>query len=116
MKTKKISFGFKKKKFNFTSRVCGVFSSGLMLRTRRTLPCLFEFQRPTKFKITSLFVFFPFLAVWLDSKNKVVDFKVVWPFTFEVSPIKPFLKLLEVPITDENMKILELLVAGERFK
>jgi len=110
MKTKKVFFSFKGKRFSFDARKCSVLSSGLMFRSSKTKPCLFEFERPRKFKITSLFVFFPFVAVWLDERNKIVDVKIVRPFTFEISPSRPFKKLLEVPVNKKNLKAVHSLV------
>lgn len=99
---KRISFSFKGKKFSIYARKCGIFNSGLMFRSSRTQPCLFEFNKPSRFKITSLFVFHTFAAVWLDNKNKILDIKIVNPFTFEISPEKPFNKLLEIPSGNKN--------------
>jgi uncharacterized membrane protein (UPF0127 family) len=73
---------------------------GLMFRRRDNCPALlFEFNRPVKMKIHSLFVFFPFLAVWLDSSGKILDKKIVKPWKVSVSPsVKEYSKLLEIPI------------------
>ncbi|MBI5803969.1 hypothetical protein HY450_01865 [Candidatus Pacearchaeota archaeon] len=62
--------------------VLGKFS-GLMLKTSKTKNLLFEFGDKNS-SIHSFFVFFNFLAVWLDEKNKVVDFSIVKPFKFIV--------------------------------
>ncbi len=115
MRTKKVSFTFKGRKFSVDARKCSVFSTGLMFRSSNTWPCLFEFDSPSKFKITSIFVFYYFAAIWLDDKNKVLDIKIVSPFTFEISSKARFNKLLEIPSDDKNFKILSTLV-GERFK
>ena len=72
---------------------------GLMFRTRKTKPLLFEFSKDTRTAIHSLFVFFPFHAIWLDENNKIIGQKVVKPFTFSVRPKKPFRKLIEIPIS-----------------
>ena len=116
MSTRKISFSFKGKRFNIKAKRCSIFSSGLMFRRRETTPCLFDLKKPSGFKITSLFVFFPFVAIWFDHENKVLDIKVVRPFKFEISPKKLFSKLLEIPINETNSKIVRSLVGGERFK
>lgn len=122
MQLKKISFDFRGRKFSFTAKKCSIFSSGLMFRSRKTRPCLFKFPKPNKFKITSFFVFFPFLAIWLDDKNKVLEIKVVGPFTFEITPKHPSSRLLEVPLNRENAREVKFLVdkmgrhRGERRK
>jgi hypothetical protein len=54
-------------------------------------------------------VFFPFVAIWLDDKNKIIDLKVVKSFNFSVSPNKSFCKLVEIPINNKYKKIVKLL-------
>lgn len=73
---------------------------GLMFRRRENCPALlFEFQKPTEIKIHSCFVFFPFLALWLDYKNKIIEKRIVCPWKISVSPsIKKYNKLLEIPL------------------
>ena len=83
---------------------------GLMFLSRQTGNLLFEFDKDVKIGIHSWFVFFPFLAVWLDSKDSVVDTRVVRPFSFYISPKKSFRKLLEIPMSETNEKLVKLLV------
>jgi len=71
---------------------------GLMFKTRKTQPLLFEFPKDTRIAIHSFFVFFPFKAIWMDEKGKILEQKLVKPFTFSVRPKKPFRKLLEIPL------------------
>lgn len=66
---------------------------------------LFSFKRKQKIAIHSFFVLYPFIAVWLDDKNKVADLKIVQPFESFVSPRKKVFKLVEVPINKKNKKI-----------
>ncbi len=83
---------------------------GLMFRKREKCPALlFEFQKPTRMKIHSLFVFFPFAAVWLDDKNKIIDLKIVNPFRFVISCKKSFYKLIEIPINKKYQKEIKFL-------
>lgn len=84
--------------------------TGLMFETRETENLLFEFSKETKMKIHSYFVFFNFLAIWLDEKNNIVDFKIVRPFAFSVSPKKPFFRMLELPFNNKNAKIINFFV------
>ena len=72
--------------------------SGLMFRTRKTSPLLFEFKKYVRMAIHSFFVFFPFKAIWLDENNKIIAQKIVKPFTFCVRPRRPFRKLIEIPL------------------
>src|SRR3989344_2241091 len=97
----KVFFSYRGKKFNFDAKVCGFFGKifGLMFKSKENASALlFEFKKPTTIRIHSLFVFFPFVAVWLGKKGKVIEIKKVSPFTLSVSPKKSFYKLLEIPI------------------
>ena len=98
MVSKKVSFNYRGKKIELTARRCGVFNLGLMFRTRNTKPCLFEFNHPEKFKLTALFVFFPFLVVWLDGDNNVLDIREIKPFTFSISARVSFVRIAEIPL------------------
>ena len=83
---------------------------GLMFRKKKKCPAmLFEFSKPTRMRIHSLFVFFKFAAVWLDDKNKIIDKKIVKPFRLSVSCKKPFHKLVEIPLNKEYEKKIKVL-------
>jgi len=83
---------------------------GLMFRKREKCPAmLFEFSKPTRMRIHSLFVFFKFAAVWLDDKNKIIDKKIVKSFRLYVSSKKPFYKLIEIPLNKEYKKKVKIL-------
>jgi len=71
---------------------------GLMFRTRKTRPLIFEFSKNTRTAIHSFFVFFPFHAVWLDRNNKIIEQRKIKPFTFCARPKKAFRKLIEIPV------------------
>jgi len=104
---KKIIINYKKKKITLIAEDCNIFRkfSGLMFSRREKAGILlFDFKEKQKIVIHSFFVFYPFVAVWLDKKNKVVDLKIVKPFTFCVSPKKSCFKLVEIPINKKNGK------------
>lgn len=83
---------------------------GLMFcRREKAQPLLFEFKKPTKMKIHSCFVFFPFVAIWLDAKNKILALKSVKPFILNIGIKKAYSKLLEIPINKRNKQLLQLL-------
>jgi len=112
---KRIGFLYKGKKFLVDVIVCNSLEKffGLMFaRRRKAQALLFDFKKPTKIKIHSFFVFFPFVAVWLDEKNKIVDFKIVKPFNFSISSKKLFKRLVEIPINERYSGIVKLLVGG----
>ena len=112
---KRIRLNFKRKKFEIDLKVCNLFEkfSGLMFSKReKSQALLFDFKKPTNIRIHSLFVFFLFVAIWLDDKNKIIDLKVIKPWRFSVSPDKSFCKLIEIPINKRYGKIVELLVGN----
>lgn len=110
---KEIYFNSDKKNLKVNVRKCGYFNPGLMFRTKNTSPCLFEFKKPVKFKITSLFVFFDFIAVWMDKNNKIIEIKKIKPFTWSRTAKKSFFKILEIPVSLKYKRALKLLV-GDR--
>ncbi|MEK6898132.1 MAG: hypothetical protein AABX28_02115 [Nanoarchaeota archaeon] len=102
----------KNKKIRIPAKRVSLFGkfSGLMFRTKNTANLLFEFNKRTGTAIHSFFVFFPFLAVWLDDKNKILEFKIVKPFTAFIKPAKLFNKLLEMPFNEKNMEKINFFV------
>ena len=93
-----------KDSFELDAKICNELgkAKGLMFRRREKASALiFDFSPKTRLAIHSLFVFFPFLAIWLDDRNRVIEIKRVEPFVFSVSPEKVFSRLIEIP---ENEK------------
>ncbi len=89
---------------------------GLMFHSRESCPAmLFEFSKPTKMRIHSLFVFFKFAGVWLDDKNKIIDKKIVKPFKLSVSCKKPYYKLIEIPLNSEYKKEIKILFKKSNY-
>jgi len=83
---------------------------GLMFSRREKANALvFSFSKPTKMAIHSFFVFFPFLAVWLDDKNKIIEIRKIKPFIPRVSSTNEYYRLLEIPFNKKYRKILEFL-------
>ena len=106
----KIILNYKNKKIEIkdikkVKKILGKMN-GLMFKSQNTNALLFEFKKQTKASIHSLFVFFPFLAIWLDDKNKIIEKRAVMPFTFSVKPKKEFTKLLEIPINSKYSKVI----------
>lgn len=109
---KKVSFNYKGKKINVDAKACGYLEkiSGLMFKSRKKAEALlFEFEKPVNIRIHSFFVFFPFVAIWLDEKNNVTELKEVRPFTLSVKTREPFLKFVEVPINEKYSKTIKFL-------
>ena len=107
------------KKIKINLKKTGLFTrgSGLMFRTKNTDNLLFEFGKDVRISITSFFVFFPFLAIWLDKNNNVVDKKIVKPFILSIKPRNKFRKIIEVPLRENTEDIIKFFLGkGERFK
>jgi len=84
---------------------------GLMFsRKEKAKALLFDFNKPCREAIHSLFVFFPFIVVWLNNKGKVIEIRKVKPFTLSVSIKKSYSKIIEIPINKKYRNIVKLLV------
>ncbi|MDD5588785.1 MAG: DUF192 domain-containing protein [Candidatus Nanoarchaeia archaeon] len=109
MRSKKLIIGEGGKKIKISAEDCNNFEkfTGLMFsRREKAKILLFNFKRKQEIAIHSFFVFYKFLAVWLDDKNNVIDTKIVKPFTFCVFPSRPAFKLVEIPINQNNRNII----------
>ncbi len=107
---KKISFKHKGRNLSIRAKPVSMFNPGLMFKSRDTGLILFEFRKQVSFNITSLFVFFPFVVVWLDENSKVIDVRKIKPFTFSINPGRKFKKIIEIPVNKKNKQIIKLLV------
>lgn len=110
---KSIKVGFKGKKISVRVKELSYFFYwlGLMFKSRDSENLLFDL--PGRWGIHSFFVFFPFLALWLDEKNKVLEWKVVKPFSVYVKPRKKFAKLVEIPINSKNKGLIQNFINTE---
>lgn len=102
----KIIVGFGSKKFFLNVRRLSYlnFFIGLMFKSKDSENLLFDFGG--RWGIHSWFVFFPFLALWLNKKNKVIEWKIVKPFSFFIKPERKFAKLIEVPVNSKNREMV----------
>lgn len=103
----KFQFSFRGKRFSVRVVDAGFIRKGfgLMFRSSNTENLLFRFTRRGNRSLTALFVFFPFLVLWIY-KKKVVDWKIVKPFTLSINTKKKFDFIVELPINQKNHKIL----------
>ncbi|HVY01803.1 MAG TPA: hypothetical protein VHA12_03505 [Candidatus Nanoarchaeia archaeon] len=85
---------------------------GLIFKTKNTENLLFEFRKPSKVAITSLFVFFPFLAVWLNEKKEVIEVRKITPFKLSITPKHDSKYLIEIPLNSSNLKLVESLYSA----
>lgn len=106
---KKVSFNFRGKKININAKECKRLNRffGLMFKGEEEADALlFEFKKPVNFMIHSFFVFFPFIAIWLDEEGNVIEIKRIKPFTMSVRTKRPYKKLLEIPLNEKYKKKL----------
>ena len=104
---------FKGKNIEINAKVCNNFKKfiGLMFcRREKAKALLFEFKKSTQIRIHSCFVFFPFLALWLDKQNKIIDLKIVKPFNWNIFSGKSCQKVIEIPINKKYSRIVKILV------
>ncbi len=100
MKTKKIKLKNKIIEVEICDSIFRKFR-GLMFRNKNQLkPLLFEFEKPTKQGIHSIFCK-PFKAVWLNN-GKVIDEKIVKHFSLYIKPKGKFTQLIEIPLDTLN--------------
>ena len=109
---KQVLINFKGKKIKVEVEDCNSFRkfSGLMFSRREKAGILlFKFKNKQKIMIHSFFVFYPFVAIWLNENGEIVDLKKVYPFNPCISPKESSFMLVEIPINTKNKKILSLL-------
>ncbi|MEK6880534.1 MAG: hypothetical protein AABY22_13035 [Nanoarchaeota archaeon] len=97
------------KRCNFFEKIFGL----MFMQRERAEALLFDFKNNTRIAIHSYFVFFPFIAIWLNAENRIVDYKLVMPFKGLISPLQEFSKLIEIPINKKYQEVVEVLV-GDR--
>jgi len=113
MKKKKIVLHYKKKKIELEVRELNFFERGRGLTFRKrenARALLFDLNGKYKDCLTSFFVFFDFLAIWLDEKNNILEIKKVKPWTFYVNSRTKWSKIVEIPINLQYRKQIEILV------
>lgn len=88
---------------NLDVEVCNTLLSrarGLMFK-KKSRPLLFPFGKPTRQSIHSFFCY-PFIAVWMED-GKIIEEKIVKPFSFSIRPKKPFTDLVEIPLRKDGV-------------
>ena len=117
MKHKTIGLNYKGKKILMNVLECNMFEMGrgLMFRGKKNARALlFDLKKPVRKAIHSFFVFFPFIAVWLDDKDKVIEIKLVKWFKPYIVPKRPWKKLIEVPVNKKYCREIALLRRGQK--
>lgn len=115
----RLNVSFNGKKISLEVKKTGFFRKGfgLMFRSRNTSNLLFEFRDFVTWKgnLTSYFVFFKFLTLWMDDKNNVVDFRIIEPFVFSVKQKNRFCKIVEIPFNGRNKKLISKFLSKKDF-
>lgn len=84
---------------------------GLTFRFRKSAPALlFRQWRRGSMALTALFVFFPFLVLWLDKNNNVLEARKVKPFTYFIDSKTKYVKIVEIPINSKYRREIEAIV------
>jgi len=86
---------------------------GLMFRRRDDTPALVLQNIGT---LHSFFVFFPFIVLWLNDENNVVDIKIARPFQLSIKSKKKYNKIIEIPINEQLSDICYSLGSSRREK
>ena len=105
-----------KKKVYFNVQRCSSLEKfiGLMFSNREKDNLLFDFKKDTNISIHSFFVFYDFLAVWLNEKNELIEAKIIKPFSaINEKPSIKYRKLVEIPVNSRNKKIIRFLVGNK---
>jgi len=114
MKIKTIDLNYKNKKINIDTTVVPWWYEGIGLmfsRRERARILLFKFKQEINLAIHSWFVFYSFVAIWIDSFDRIVDIQVVKPFCSSVLPRGgKFERLVEIPINSKNKELVEKLL------
>ena len=117
---------FWKMKINFNDKTieisevkeCNGFNKiiGLMFtKKEKARALLFDFKKPVRIPIHSFFVFFPFLVIWLNNKNKIIEIRFVKPFNCPIHSKENFSKILEIPVNKKYNEIIEILVGDRKI-
>jgi len=110
----KAKLKFKGKELEFSvKKVKGIKKFIGLMFNKKGKALLFEFSRPTQQAIHSFFC--PdFLAIWLDEKNKIIDYKVIFSNKFLIKPREKFTKLVEIPINKKYSELIKLFLEDRK--
>ena len=111
MKKKRVGLIKGKKKLNLDVFDCNFLEKGIGLmfsREKNAKILAFRFKNKSHLSIHSFFVFFPFIAVWTDDKNRVISYKIVKPFSFYIAPPRNgFFNMFEIPMTKKHSRVVK---------
>lgn len=109
-KIRKIGLEYKGKHIELNCKDCNIFQKilGLMFRKKKNASILlFEFSNDKHISFHSFFVLFPFIIIWLDKENNILEYREIFPWTPRIKIRKKFSKVIEIPVNKKNSKVLE---------
>ena len=107
----KFCFKYKRKRICLDVDKCQGLNQGIGLmfkRREKARALLFDFKRPTRQPIHSFFMSFPFIALWLNDEDNVVEIKIFKTFRVYM-PKKRFVRMLEIPLNSKYQREVKLL-------
>ena len=107
-KKKRVSFSLGKKKTYLDTKLVPFWYEGfgLMFTKLNSASALFfSYKFSSRMTIFSSFIPYEFLAVWINSSNKIVGIKVVKRGESGIEPGVKFNRLIEIPMSKKYFKI-----------
>lgn len=108
---------YKKKGVKLDLEECGFFGKvrGLMFRRLGNAPILsFSWKEDTNVSLHSLFVFFPFIVIFLDDKNNILEMREIFPWNLAIESKKKFSRIIEIPVSQKHRRLIEHLSSLSR--
>lgn len=107
-----VGLKFKGKKFKLAVKKVSGFGKfiGLMFAGKNASALLFDFKKPGKYLIHSLFCS-EFVGIWINEKGKIIEIKKISPWKFSIVPKREFVKLIEIPVGERYRDLV-----GELFE
>jgi uncharacterized membrane protein (UPF0127 family) len=111
-----LKFGKRKLLLNIKKQSFFEIGRGLLFYSREKAPILmYKSNNPKLDAIHSWFVNFPFLAIWLDKNNNILEIRRIDPWKIHANHDGNWNKLIEVPISkryDDKIKLLVGIAKG----
>lgn len=112
-KNKKVIFSFGKKEVKLDVRLVPFWYEGFglmftKLNTAKSL--LFSSKFSSRMSIFSSFIPYEFLAVWVNSKNKIVGLRIIKRGERGIEPGIKFNRLIEIPLSQKFSVVTSFLL------
>jgi len=112
-KDRVVSFSFDKKEVKLKVRLVPFWYEGFglmftKLNTAKSL--LFSYKFSSRMTIFSSFIPYEFLAVWVNSRNKIVGMRIVKRGESGIEPGVKFNRLIEIPLSKKFSLVTSFLL------